>query len=366
MLKKMPVIFITSLFILISVSKLKSAEGDVTPVVLPIIAYSSDTNVMLGAIALLTIEGESEAVPEDSVSIVGIYTLKNQIITNAGYKKHFNKGALYNSGSIGYVNFPNSFYGIGANTSDTNEEIIKPVSFPFTQALMINAYENIYLGPTYAIRYTKIEEIEQGGTLDQSDVPGKKESLVSRPGIRFIYDTRDLENYPSEGNYFESNIQANTKILGATQESQSLDLDYRHFFNLYQKKYILGFQGEFVYQNGDVPLVLMESVGGGSLLRGYDEGRYREKSRYGLQTEFRHPYPFENIDIARNFSGVVFAGIGNVAETPADFDMDYTRFAYGAGIRYMVAEESKTNLRVDFTMNADLNFNFYINVLEAF
>ncbi len=344
-----------------------SEDNGIQFIPLPVVAYSGDTSLMLGVIGLITIPAEDPADPDDSIQLVGIYTLNNQIITSFNYKKNFEGGKFYNQGSIGYVNFPGEYFGIGPDTQESAGEKYNPVQFPLSQALMYNAADNIYVGPTYSFQYANITEKEQGGLLDRETVPGTDETIVSMPGIRFIYDTRNNGTYPVEGNYFESNISANTGALGATQDSQKFELDYRHFFNLYEREYILGIQGVLAWQHGDVPLVLMEGVGGTGVVRGYDSGRYQDKSRYGLQTELRYPYPFrDRVSFMKRLSGVVFAGIGNVAESPFDFQHQYTRWAAGAGLRLQVAPEEKVNMRFDFAVNGDGEFKPVISFMEAF
>lgn len=360
-------ILILTLTVLAGHLTAQEEERDISFIPLPVIAYSGDTSLMLGLIGLVTIPAENPADPDDSIQLVGIYTLNNQIISSFNYKKNFNGGKFYNEGSIGYVNFPGSYYGIGPDTEKDDKEEYTPVMFPFSQAVMFNVADKIYVGPTYSFEYADIVEKEQGGLIDRETVPGTGETIVSMPGARFIYDTRNSSVYPSEGNFFEANIAANTRALGATQESQMLELDYRHFFNLHAHEYILGFQSNLVYQRGDVPLVLMEGVGGTEIVRGFSDSRYQDKSRYGMQTEFRHPYPFrDRFSFMKRIRGSVFAGFGNVGETPLDFKAEHTRYAAGAGLRIQMVPDEPINLRLDFALNSDQELDFALAFMEAF
>ncbi|MFW5807930.1 MAG: BamA/TamA family outer membrane protein [Spirochaetota bacterium] len=352
-----------SVFIIILPFSAVSA-ADVLPV--PVVAYSGDTSVMLGG-ALFIFPDSENGQRRDSIRFLGIYTLKNQMITSAGYRKFFADGFLYNSGSAGYVNFPNDFYGIGPGTPGSNREEYTPVTVPVRQSLMFKVLPYTYAGPFYTFIYADIRDTTKGGLLEQDPVPDAGGGIVSMPGLTVEYDTRNDEFYPSEGAFFEGAVMANSVSMGATSESQKAELDYRHFFNLYHHDYILGVQANVVYQRGEVPLVLLESVGGASLVRGYDGGRYLDKSRYGVQGEFRHPYRFlEKYGILRRFSGTVFGGLGSVADTPFDFQRKYAYWAAGMGLRFRISNGNRIHVRADYAVNRYGESFFYFNFTEAF
>jgi hypothetical protein len=51
--------------------------------------------------------------------------------------------------------------------------------------------------------------------------------------------------------------------------------------------------------------------------------------------------------IRPRFGGVVFIGVGEVAETYSDFSAENLRFAGGVGIRFTLDPKDRINLRID-------------------
>lgn len=342
-------------------------ESTVEIIPLPVIAYSGDTSLMLGAILMFVDTRDTNSNYSDSIQLMGIYTLKNQLTTNAVYTKNFGNGSFYNQGQLGYTYFIDNFYGIGPDSSEDDEELYTYRSIPLEQVVMFRITNELYIGPSYNFLYSEIIKTEDDGTLTNGDITGSDPTVVSMPGIRLAYDTRDNEFYPASGNFLQADLGANTKAMGATQDSQRLILDYRHFFDLYKGEYILGLQDIFTWQHGDVPLLLMDTIGGSEILRGYSGSRYLDKSGYKSQAELRYPLPFHNtFPVLRLFSGTLFAGVGNIAETPLDFKSKNTAFAWGTGLRFRVSQEEKINIRMDMAFNIEGGGDFYINFQEAF
>ncbi len=102
----------------------------------------------------------------------------------------------------------------------------------------------------------------------------------------------------------------------------------------------------------------MPRIGGESLLRGYYDGRYRDRTMAAVQAEYRFP-------IAWRFGGAVFAGAGQVAEAPLDLSVDSLKVAGGAGLRFLVVENPHVNIRMDFGQSL-AGSGFYLQITEAF
>jgi outer membrane translocation and assembly module TamA len=65
------------------------------------------------------------------------------------------------------------------------------------------------------------------------------------------------------------------------------------------------------------------------------------------------------------FGITLFAGAGSVANTISDFKYSKIKFAAGFGIRYMLVESEKFNIRIDYGMGND-SAELYLAVGEAF
>ncbi|MBN2433798.1 MAG: BamA/TamA family outer membrane protein [Spirochaetes bacterium] len=362
---------LSAVFLTASVSH--AQETDIDMVAFPIIESSPDTGFVLGALGMLLFTPKDDSnLKSDEIELMGWYSIRNQYESELSYKKHIANGRFYNYGSFLTSYYPTVFYGTGSKTSNSETEIIEPETYSVVQGIVYSISENLYAGLNYRFIYFDVNNIKNGGIFEREELTGITNTYVSSPGLTVIYDTRNSEYYPSQGFYAEFDFSVNNNMFGASNNCTRTSVDLRHFLNIYKNEYILGLQFKAVNQSGEIPFALYEGIGGEELLRGYPVSRYIDKCKYGAQTEFRYPLFFlhslasRNLSFLRNFSGAIFTGFGNVAPTITDFKTKTTRFAYGIGIRYAVIEEEKINLKIDFTMNRENEFDFYIGFKEAF
>lgn len=92
--------------------------------------------------------------------------------------------------------------------------------------------------------------------------------------------------------------------------------------------------------------------------RGYPVGRYQDRTLLAGQVEYRR-------GIYRKLGGVVFGGVAEVAPTLHDFTSSDLLPSVGIGIRYMVSEIHRLNLRADLAQGRD-ETTLYVSVGEAF
>lgn len=124
---------------------------------------------------------------------------------------------------------------------------------------------------------------------------------------------------------------------------------------------VLAWQVYGQFLKGTVPFNQMSLLGGDMMMRGYYQGRYRDRNQLSAQVEYRFlPLPF-----SRRFGAVVFGGMGTVAPSVDDFRAKYARFTAGAGVRYLLFRKRDIFIRLDvgFTREGP---GFYLYTGEAF
>ena len=109
---------------------------------------------------------------------------------------------------------------------------------------------------------------------------------------------------------------------------------------------------------GPITRYELPQLGGAELLRGYFEGRYRDRTLMLAQAEYRFP-------IIWRFGGVAFGGIGGVSHSLRTFNATAPKWAVGAGLRLQLNEAERLNVRADVGAGHD-TFGFYVNVGEVF
>ena len=105
------------------------------------------------------------------------------------------------------------------------------------------------------------------------------------------------------------------------------------------------------------PFFLLSTFGGGTDLRGYESGRYRDRMMYAVQGEYRwQPYD------RWIFTG--FAGVGEVAPSYSEFFNNFLPAA-GVGTRFVLSPKHKLNLSLDVAVGKH-GAEFYFGIGEAF
>jgi hypothetical protein len=102
-------------------------------------------------------------------------------------------------------------------------------------------------------------------------------------------------------------------------------------------------------------------MGGDMMMRGYYQGRYRDKNLLAAQVEYRIlPFAF-----SKRWGAAVFAAASAVAPELRAFQLDKTQFAAGGGLRYLLFQKKDIFLRLDvgFTREGP---GFYFFTGEAF
>ena len=93
-------------------------------------------------------------------------------------------------------------------------------------------------------------------------------------------------------------------------------------------------------------------------MRGYFEGRYRDKTFTTFQAEFRD-------EIYWRIGFTIFAGIGDVGNTLNSYKFSQFKYSYGFGLRYMFDKDERINIRFDVAFGKNTS-GIYFAIKEAF
>ncbi|MBN2434969.1 MAG: BamA/TamA family outer membrane protein [Spirochaetes bacterium] len=352
---------------ILTITTISAQEDRDSLVALPFVAYIPDTSLMIGATAVYVVrpEDRTEADIPDTYQVVGFYTLKKQIQFAFIASNFLSHGFVNNVFTTSFSKF-NSVYYIDGMSDDEGEDYI-PISYSFEDKFRLRLLRHVYAGPMFHYKSYRVDEYEENGYVDNSSIYGIKKSRVSAPGINVVFDNRDDTFYPTRGIFSEIIYLQNSEVVGATENSQCLEVNAATFYNLYSKRYILGFHGRSVIQGGDVPYDMYAGIGGDKILRGYLNDRYRGRNMYALQTELRFPFVFwDNTRFLKRLSAVVFGGAGSVSNDVTKLLSTKLHYAAGAGLRFALNDKEKINLRLDFTRNREGNSEVYFQIMEAF
>lgn len=286
-----------------------------------------------------------------------IYTANKQMMLNLKPQIYLYRGNVYLESDILYKIYPNSFWGIGGDTPESNLERYNMQSFIASVALLKRIPPMLNFGFEYSFEKHVMLETLAGGLLENGEIPGSKGATVA--GLSFVLNFDDRDNIYSTvgGNYLTFKGGFSSRTFGADYSFNHYLLDLRKYLTL-AGKHTLALQAYLNAQTGNIPFQSLAWLGGPERNRGFFKGRYMDESYLLLQSEFRwrfHP--------RLHLNG--FASLGQVSNTIASV-FDHPKFSGGIGIRYKILKSNPTLIRMDLGVNQYGETGIYFGVNEAF
>ncbi len=328
-------------------------------VLLPILFYTPETEIAGGVLVnyYFRESGSKTSTRPSSVMPSLVYTQNKQIMAELSTYLYWKDEAYYSEGYIGYIKFPDKFYGIGNNTSEDDEEDYTPRSVIFHINFQKKVRSALYLGIQYEFGHSKLTEVEKDGLLAKGNLSGSKGGTASGGVILASWDTRDNLYFPLSGSFYQLSASFFKSALGSDYDFNRYTLDLRQYFPLFSS-HVIAFQSYINSITGSPPFQMLSLFGGSHMMRGYYEGRYRDKNMIVFQAEYRVP-------VWWRFGLVGFGGFGDVADKLSNFQVSGFKYSFGAGIRYQLSRQERINLRLDFGFGKGCS-GIYATLKEAF
>lgn len=318
--------------------------------------YASDTKFGLGMVAagLYRTDPNDSILPPSNVSLfgdvssVGFYMLGvrgNHIAPAGRYRIDYH---LY------FYSFPSDFWGIGyeMGDNDDNKSDMKRWQAQAEASFLFRVADNFYVGPMAAYDYVIGKQIERPELLQGMD----KHTWNVGVGVSLVYDNRDNLTNPHRGIYLNIQQMFRPKFMG-----NDYAFSTTHFrFDAYQR---LG-KGTILAEDfganlnfGNPSWGMMAELGGTSSMRGYYEGRYRDKHSLEATVELRqHVWKRNGI--------VVWVGAGTVF--PKFSALRSRQILPNAGVGYRWEFKKNVNVRLDYGFGKSGQSGFLFNINEAF
>jgi len=326
---------------------------------LPLFFYVPETKFGGGGAGIITwrFKKDSSTVRPSSVQFGVAFTQLKQTLIYLPFNLWLKNDAYNVFGEIGYYKYNFFFWGVG-NKQAYNLQELYDVKFP---RLKINALRRIapytYAGVKYNFDDFQVTRVDSLGLLAKGEIAGSKGGRVSSLGLVVKYDSRDNLFYPTKGYLAELSYQIDDKKIGASFNNNRFIFDGSTYITT-KFSHTMAFNLYSVIGGGDIPFNQMALLGGTKKMRGFYEGRYRDKNLLMFQTEYRAP-------LFWRLGAVVFISAGDVADKVSNFNITEFKLAYGGGLRVLLDKKQKINIRLDIGW-ADPKPNFYLTVTEAF
>lgn len=337
-----------------------ASPEETTMLMLPIIYYTPETKIALGATGVYFFSLESE--PANS----NLSTIRAEVVGTEMHQFHmeinpeicFPNNSYKMTLSAGTKKYPAHFYKLGNFTRTETDELYTPQISWGNVKVQNHLAAAWHMGVYGSFEQWTMQYYSDNGALARNEIPGSAGGAIVGAGLFIAWDSRNHPQFPISGNYAEISASSFNDVLGSDYEFLRYRFDLRRYFSLSSCQTVAA-QAVMQLQSGNVPFQSMSTYGGKDLLRGYAEGRNREKNGFAAQVEYRFVPVFWNLGFS------LFAGIGEVTSTASSFAASSLRPSAGFGIRYLFLEKEKINLRFDFGWGHNSS-GFYITAGEAF
>lgn len=326
------------------------------PVVNPLLG----TGLTLAGALLYRVNPNDNVSPPSLSGVGGFYTSSESWAAAFVQKLYLKEDRYRISLGAGYFNLYYDFYGIGfgAGKNDQNVSIEQEGNL-FGGEILVRLSGRLYAGPFYRYLHTRTKP--DGTTRDELiaiGIPDFQLDLdIGSLGLHVQHDLRDNTFNPSKGHLFDLTAAFQGPSFGSDLSYQKYQASYNHYLG-FSGPSVLAMRAAGCSAAGNVPFFDLCLLGAKNDIRGYAVGRYQARTLLAGQVEYRRL-------LYKKFGGVVFGGVAQVGQNLDDFNSSNWLPGVGAGLRYLVSEIHKINLRVDLARGRD-ETSLYVSVGEAF
>ncbi len=322
--------------------------------------YSSETGFGIGLAGSGTYytRRDSAGMPTADTPASNVM-LKADVTTGQMYKigaegYHIFPGDKWRANYDGYFySFKDKFWGIGYENgrNDENESTYTRLQARIKADFVYQVCRNVFIGPLGQFSYIKATKVHNPALFNGEQL----RTFTTGLGFTFLIDSRDVPTNAYSGIYLRYDQLFNPRFMGNTYAFSSSELTLAGYSQVWKGGVLAAmFHANFTY--GNTPWGMLATFGGSSNMRGYYEGRYRDKSCMDFTVELRQ-------HVWRRNGIVLWAGAGEVFPRFSQFKWNHVLPNFGVGYRWEF--KHRVNVRLDIGFGkGEKSFNFSLN--EAF
>ena len=327
----------------------------------PYIFYSPETSLAFGGGGIVYFKlYDNPKAKSSSITPSFYYTVNGQYDITIIPELFLLEDNLKIWSKFNYSSYFDRYYGIGNNSPEIENAQYLQDNFQAQIKLQPKLFDDrLNIGINYEIRNMSVADTKGNPLLEQdTTIVGNDGGLTSGLGLAVAWDTRDNNFFPSRGGYYEAYTSNFFEFVGSDFDYSKTVIDLRHYLNI-TSDHILAMQGYLLSEGGAPPFYDLGLLGGSKLMRGTIMGRYRDKTYYVVQSEYRMP------TLVWRFGLILFAGIGDVAPSVGRITISTVKPTYGFGIRFRFDELEKVEIRMDVGFGKIGN-GIYFDINQAF
>lgn len=319
--------------------------------------YNSSVKLGIGLMAagLYRIDKTDLTIPPSNISIFGSGSTSGFYVVGVRGNNYFT-GAKYRLDyRTAFISMPTDFWGIGyqMGKDDENKTSFVRKKVAVKVDFMYKLVPNLYAGINASFDYVKGKDFDQRGI---SYLRGQNTQYTNNGyGLFLMYDSRDYITAPHRGWYAKFENVYFPSFTGNNPGFNRMELTVDYYHKIW-KGGIMAYDLHGLYNSGNAPWTMLAEMGGSSRMRGYYEGRYRDKGLAEVQAELRQ-------NVYRRIGLALWGGAGTVFDSFSNFDTSHILPNYGLGFRWEF--KNRVNVRLDYGFGKNTSsFMFAIN--EAF
>ncbi|MCI6402916.1 MAG: outer membrane protein assembly factor, partial [Prevotella sp.] len=319
--------------------------------------YATDTGFGIGLVAsaLYSTDRSDSTLEKSNASLYSDITSKAFLMIGIRGNNIFPKKRYRLDYRLYVYTFPSYLWGFNYPQSDNDDNKSKysRTKFEVMTRFLIPINRHSYLGPIARYQYVHAYKLKDqapqllaGQPMTVSDVG---------LGMSYTFDSRDFMLNASKGWFVQLDLTANPAFLGNNNTYWSAELQLATYRKAWKGAIIAG-ELHTRQSAGDVPWPMLADVGSSNRMRGYYEGRYRDKNVIDAQLELRQHIWHRN--------GIVL-WVGAAEVFPRYKDLRFSQILPNAGLGYRWQFKKGVNVRLDYGFSRN-GTGFIFNINEAF
>jgi outer membrane protein assembly factor BamA len=193
-----------------------------------------------------------------------------------------------------------------------------------------------------------------------AEAPGRRAGWANFSVTGLLIDRRDDQELPTKGTLSELSYQRSDEHIGSDYVSSRYTLLHAHYYKLDQK-YVLLNRVVAETMTGEAPFYELTEiggsirsfeVGGSAVLRGFEDRRFADKSKFLWTTELRRSFP--RLTIKAQYLqtlAIAFFDFGRVAPSLKDLTPSDMHYSGGVGLR--ATWNSQLSVRLDYAASKE-------------
>jgi outer membrane protein assembly factor BamA len=348
--------------------------------IFPAISYAPETKLTLGVIGnyYLHLARKNEPTYLSTINFLAVLTTAKQTAVEGTWDIFTSGNQWRCMGQLFYNRYPSRNYGLGNQANnyirefgeEGSTELLNYLRFQsdiirFAPVFLKQVKKGIYMGlhseleHIYRLKITPNRFQYVGDSTVFTDLPVK--GTFSGIGLQFTMDSRDYVLNPLAGHYIRFSNLYYVRWMGSSYVFHKYALDARRYLNPVSN-HTIAFRLVLNYRDGKDPIPLrgLSRVGGRDFIRGYFKGTFQDHHLAGFEAEYRFPFWQDFIDapwwqIWKRMGLVCFLGGAQVFGKENAFQINEFNWAAGAGIRILLNQTSRVNLRIDYANGLNKN-----------